>query len=209
MSFKTLAKTAYTQVKRPWFFMGLCVIGIVLATMFPSDLASYRDEPRSQSPLVHGVENYGRFVTTAAQVGLPILMRDPVGVIQNIYIGLAGTALTHGLKHGLDSVTIFGVRVGERPHGGRYNMPSGHSSLAGCAVYFVGRRYGWKHLIYLIPITLLTMFARVELDAHTWSATIAGVLVGVLTAAAFTGIFGGSVSKRIQSLMKRIPLRSR
>jgi membrane-associated phospholipid phosphatase len=34
---------------------------------------------------------------------------------------------------------------------------------------------------------LLTMLTRVELDAHTWSAVIAGALLGILSAAIFTG----------------------
>ena len=85
------------------------------------------------------------------------------------------------------AVVVLGVRLGERPHGGRHNMPSGHASLASSAVYFVGRRYGWWHLLYLVPVLLLTMFARVELDAHTGSAVIAGALIGIFSAALFTG----------------------
>lgn len=186
MTIKTLAKTAYTQVRRPWIFMGVCLVGMVLSILFPSDLASYREDPPSTHVVVRGVEDYGRFVNTAVQVALPILKRDPIGIIQNLYIGVAGTIMTHGLKRGLDSVVIMGVRLGERPNGGRHNMPSGHSSLASCAIYFIGRRYGWIHLIYLIPVTLLTMFARIELNAHTLSAVIAGALTGLLVAAMFT-----------------------
>lgn len=187
MTFKAVAKAAYAQAQRPRLLMLLCVIGIILAILYPSDLPSYRQTPPSQHPVVVGTEHYGRFINTIAQVALPIVKRDVIGIMQNVYIGIAGTFLTHGLKHALDPVTINGTRIGERPHGGRYNMPSGHSSLASSAVYFVGRRYGWKHLYYLIPVLLLTMFTRVELNAHTCSAVIAGALIGILTSAFFTG----------------------
>nr|WP_238346081.1 lipid A 1-phosphatase LpxE [Luteimonas saliphila] len=165
----------------------MCLIGTALSAFYPSDLPSYRDTPRSEHALVTGTERYGRFINTIAQVALPIVKRDPIGMVQNLYIGVAGTFMTHGLKRALDPVTVLGVRLGERPYGGRHNMPSGHASLASSAVYFLGRRYGWWHLLYLVPVLLLTMFARVELDAHTGSAVIAGALIGIFSAALFTG----------------------
>ncbi|WP_407351163.1 phosphatase PAP2 family protein [Luteimonas sp. R10] len=182
-----LAKMAYVQVQRPRLLMVMCLIGTALSVFYPSDLLSYRDTPRSEHALVTGTEQYGRFINTIAQVALPIVKRDPIGMVQNLYIGVAGIIMTHGLKRALDPVVILGVRLGERPYGGRHNMPSGHASLASSAVYFVGRRYGWWHLFYLVPVLLLTMFARVELDAHTGSAVIAGALIGIFSAALFTG----------------------
>lgn len=187
MTLGALARKACVEVKRPRLVMVMCSIGFVLSVLYPSDLPSYRDTPRSEHPLITGTEQYGRFINTIAQVALPIVKRDPVGMVQNLYIGVSGTIMTHGLKRALDPVTILGVRIGERPHGGRHNMPSGHASLASSAVYFVGRRYGWWHLFYLVPVLLMTMLARVELNAHTGSAVIAGALIGIFSAALFTG----------------------
>jgi membrane-associated phospholipid phosphatase len=184
---KQYVKAAGKDVRRPHFLIALCFIAIVFSVLYPSDLGSYRQTPRNDHPFIHGMENYGRFINTIAQVALPIIQRDPVGMIQNLYIGVFGTIMTHGTKRVLDRVVIAGVRLGERPHGGRYNMPSGHASLAASAVYFVGRRYSWWHSVYLIPVLLLTMLTRVALDAHTWSAVIAGALLGILSAAIFTG----------------------
>jgi lipid A 1-phosphatase len=65
-------------------------------------------------------------------------------------------------------------------------MPSGHSSMASCAVYFVGRRYSIWLAIPLAIIMLLTMYARVMLNQHTISAVIAGALIGFLATAMFT-----------------------
>ncbi|MCA1323610.1 phosphatase PAP2 family protein [Herbaspirillum sp. alder98] len=190
MSLKSLAKAAHVQVQRPWLLIAACSFGILLTVLLPSDPTTHRDRPSSEHPFIHAIEDQGRFINTIVQVALPIIKRDAIGFMQNIYIGVGSTALTHGLKHSLDRVIVAGVRLGERPNGGRYNLPSGHASMASCAAYFVGRRYGWWHLWYQIPITLLTMFARVALDAHTISAVIAGALAGIVGAAIFTGVYG-------------------
>ncbi|NZA25487.1 lipid A 1-phosphatase LpxE [Luteimonas sp. SJ-92] len=184
---KALAKNAYVQVRRPRLLLAVCLAGIASSVVYPSDLSSYRDTPRSEHVLVTGTERYGRHINTIAVVALPIVKRDPIGVLQIVYLGVTGAIMTHGLKRALDPVVILGVRLGERPYGGRHNMPSGHASLASSAVYFVGRRYGWWHLFYLLPVLLLTMLARVALDAHTGSAVIAGALIGIFCAALFTG----------------------
>lgn len=200
---KQHVNAASEGVKRPHFLIALCFIAIVFSVLYPSDLASYRQTPRNDHPVIHGIEHYGRFINTIAQVALPIIKRDPVGMIQNLYIGVLGTIMTHGTKRALDRVVIGGVRLGERPHGGRYNMPSGHASLAASAVYFVGRRYGWWHTAYLLPVLLLTMLTRVELDAHTWSAVIAGALIGILSAAIFTGKLADKKDKKQNKKQKQ------
>lgn len=187
MSLQTLAKQAYAEIELPRPFLLLCVMGIILSILWPTDLPSYRAVGPEPTPLVLDADHYLRFTNTVAQIAIPILERDPVGMMQLLYVGLSVTAATHGLKHLLDPVIVWGNRLGERPSGGRHNMPSGHSSMASCALYFVCRRYGWRHALYLLPITLLTMVARVELNAHTVSAVIAGALVGLLMSAVFTG----------------------
>lgn len=180
---------ALVNVRRPWRLIIACLCGIALISIFPSDLEDYRETPPSNHPIVAGVEDYGPYIGTAVQIVLPFVKRDPVGILQNLYIGVGSTMLTHGLKRALDPVVVAGTRLGERPNGGRHNMPSGHSSMAASAMYFVGRRYGWAHLLYLLPIVLLAMFARVALDAHTISAVIAGALAGIVGAALFTSPF--------------------
>ncbi len=184
-----LMKQAYTRVQRPRWFIFACLIGIMLSLPYPTDLQSYRT-PRTDgnSSLVRVTENYLRFTNTIAQVALPILLKDKIGMIQLVYVGISGTVATHGLKRLVDKWEIWGTRLGERPSrpGSKHNMPSGHSSLASSAVYFVSRRYGFKHLLYLVPILLLTMYARVALNDHTVTAVIAGALVGLLMAAIFT-----------------------
>lgn len=186
MKLRALAQQAYADTKPQRLFLLVCVLGIILSILWPSDLASYRATGQEKTPLVLGTDHYLRFTNTIVQVALPLLERDPVGMMQLLYVGASTTVATHGLKHLMDPVTVWGTHLGERPNGGQNNMPSGHSSMAACALYFVCRRYGWRHALYMLPITLLTMFARVELNAHTVSAVIAGALVGLLMSAAFT-----------------------
>lgn len=182
-----LWKRAWTEVQKPKRFILACAIGVILSGLFPSDVQSYRtgDTPGDGS-IADIVDKYLRFTNTIAQVALPLLMRDPVGMAQSVYLSAGTTLATHGLKRLVDKWEIAGTRLGERPTGGEPNVPSGHSSMASCAAYFVSRRYGFVHLIYLLPILLLAMYARVALDAHTVSAVIAGTLLGLLMAALFT-----------------------
>lgn len=188
MSLRTLTRQAYAEAEPPHpLLLLVCVMGIILSILWPTDLASYRAIGSEKTPLVLVTENHLRFINTIVQIALPILNRDPVGAMQLLYVGVSTTIATHGLKYILDPVTVWDSQLGERPSGGRQNMPSGHSSMASCALYFVCRRYGWRHALYMLPITLLTMFARVELNAHTVSAVIAGALVGLLMTAIFTG----------------------
>ncbi|WP_090139265.1 phosphatase PAP2 family protein [Limnohabitans sp. DM1] len=182
-------------------FMVVAFVTIMACGIFPSDIASYRDETpllsssfwlanATSTPVenvhtileegVQWVENRGRFISTAAQVMIPLLLNDKVGLAQMLYSGLATTVTTHFLKRVKNDVHIGQTRLGERPNGGRHNVPSGHSSMAGSALGFVWRRYGAWHLMYLLPILIATMATRVFLSAHTISAVLAGAILGVV-----------------------------
>jgi lipid A 1-phosphatase len=179
----------YLPKRRPMGFIAACVAGLVVSALYPSDLAIYRENLGAERPAwVEPTENGLRFVNTAVQVALPLLLRDKEGMVQLLAVGLSTTVATQGLKRIVNDVEVGGTRIGERPYApdSRHNMPSGHSSMASCAVYFVARRYGLWHALYLVPILLLTMAARIMLDAHTLSAVLAGCLIGLACAAWFT-----------------------
>ncbi|MEN9465865.1 MAG: hypothetical protein RL217_2046 [Pseudomonadota bacterium] len=141
-------------------------------------------------------ENYLRFSSTAIQIIAPILMRDPVGIAQSINASIATTLVTHSFKRLFNNQTTWddGRRLGERPRSpkSKHNMPSGHSSMASLAVFYVMRRYGTKQnrfkiaMIYMAVIMACTMYTRVMLDDHTVPATLAGALVGLICAFVFT-----------------------
>ena len=171
----------------------LWVLGIVAflaSTFYPTDLAGYASQKgTSRAPeTVFITDHYGRYFNTVLQAGLPLLLRDKAGLIQLAKVAISTTLATHVLKHALNNAQIQGTRLGERPYSpnSSLNMPSGHSSMSSCGAYFVSRRYGWKLVFIVLPILLLTMFARVSLDEHTISAVVSGALLGILMSAIFT-----------------------
>jgi membrane-associated phospholipid phosphatase len=180
-------RSARSQVQRPWRVIALLLLAIVLSTVYPSDPASY---PRYAQPdaVVLAADHYGRFINTVLQVALPLLMRDPTGAVELAYVAIGTTVFTHGLKRLVNDWHVSGRRLGQRPSGphSKHNMPSGHSSMSSCAVYFVCRRYGLRYAWLMLPVLGLTMYARVAMGAHTISAVLCGTLIGFVVAAFFT-----------------------
>ena len=193
MNIRSVLSKAYREVRRPVKFMYLLVLGILLSASYPSDLASYPVLPASGgvAMLVDYSEHYLRFVPTIVQVALPVLLRDKVGAVQLLYVAISTTAATHITKRLLNDRYVLDTRLGQRPSrtGSKHNMPSGHSSMASCAVYFVGRRYHAKLGMVLVFFLVLAMYARVILNDHTISAVLAGSLIGFLCAACFTSAY--------------------
>jgi lipid A 1-phosphatase len=188
MTNPSIFQLAYAEVRRPVALIVILLIGIILSATYPTELDNYPILPAGASvpAEVTLTENYVRFVPTVVQVALPLALGDKIGLVQLLYVAVSTTVVTHGLKHFLDHRWVMHTRLGQRPNGGSINMPSGHSSMASCAVFFIGRRYSiWLGLLFSI-IVALTMYARVMLNAHTISAVIAGALVGCLTTAWFT-----------------------
>jgi membrane-associated phospholipid phosphatase len=184
-----LMKRAIVVVDRPTKLIVSMALLVVVSAIYPSDLTTYTHDPADPAGVVvHAVDQYGRFINTALQVALPLLHRDPVGAVQLVYIAVSATAATHGMKRLLNDWRIGGTRLGQRPSGdgSKHNSPSGHSSMASCAVYFVCRRYGLRFAWVMVPVLALTMYARVALNAHTVSAVLCGALIGFLFAAIFT-----------------------
>lgn len=184
----SLFKTAYRIVQRPVGVIVFCLLGMLSSAMYPTDLKSYPVVPAGSRlpPAVGLTENYLRFIPTVIQIAAPIVLGDRIGLIQLAYVGIANTVATQGLKFAVNGVWIDHTPIGQRPEGRDHNMPSGHSSMSSCAVVFLGRRYGWQYGLVLAVLTLLTMYARVMLNAHTVSAVVAGALVGIVTTIWFT-----------------------
>ena len=190
MSKLSVFRVAYQEVRRPVKPAIMMMLLILLVALYPSDLDEYPIVPPEAgiSAEVDFTENYLRFVPTAIQIALPILLKDKVGLVQLAYVGVSTTIATHAAKRILNDHWVSGTRLGERPShsDSKHNMPSGHSSMASCALYFVGRRYSIWLALLLTPILFFTMYARIAQDAHTVSAVIAGAFLGILMAALFT-----------------------
>lgn len=194
-AFSALRRSARLPLGRVLWLLGL--VAFLSSTFYPSDMASYMsDRGISRAPgLARATERYGRFINPVIQGGLPLVLGDREGLLELARVAVVTTLATHVLKHGLNRVHVGGTRLGERPSGGDLNMPSGHSSMASSGAYFVTRRYGWRWGLVLIPIMLLTMFARVSLDEHTVSAVLSGALLGLLCTALFTTRWRGGLVK--------------
>lgn len=159
-------------------------LGLILSGVF----VPFPKVPKQPSvPLVfHLTEHYARFIPTILSVAIPLIQRDAIGLFQVANASITTTILTHTTKRALNHVTINDQRLGERPYGGNFNMPSGHSSMVGLAVAFLMCRYSFKKYFWLLPLVPLTMLARIYLDMHTIGAVLAGLGVGMLCVSLFT-----------------------
>jgi lipid A 1-phosphatase len=181
---------AFSEVNRKVLLVPLLTIAFLYSVFYASDLDLYPILPIDKDipTEVTLIENYIRFIPTVAQVVLPIVLADKIGLVQLVYVALSTTIATQATKRLFNKQWVKGIRLGQRPSltHSKHNMPSGHSSMASCAAYFVCKRYKLSLVFVLLPILLLTMYARVMLNDHTISAVVAGALLGILTAALFT-----------------------
>ena len=173
----------------------LLVTIILISSLYPSDLENDYSTSRGGEDIsfVVSTEKYGRHINTLMPFALAIISRDKAGFKQILVIAVSGIIASHGPKRILNNVKIMGTRLGQRPFSStsKHNTPSGHSTLAGATAYFVMRRYSWWFAVIVIPVLLCTMYARVMLDRHTISATLAGAATGLLVAALFSTKFLG------------------
>lgn len=188
MSFKEIIKLPYQNFIQSPFLIVAIVLTILIATFYPSDIKNEYSIPRNGTEifLVKMVDGYVRYINTALPILTVIMLKDVTGIKQLIVSGISTTLSTHIPKYALNDLRIFATRLGQRPSGKNYNMPSGHSSEAAMGAFFMMRRYSKWFGIIMLPILLLTMYGRYMLDAHTLSATIAGALTGVLIALMFS-----------------------
>ena len=190
MNFTEFSKYAYRDVCRPFKTILCCTIAFVLVSLYPSDHSIRLGEaaPTDVQKVARWTDDYGRFAITALQVALPILLADKVGLVQLAFVAVSTTVGTHSIKRLTNSWMINNTRLGQRPSSAesKHNIPSGHSSMASCGAFFVCRRYGMRYALFVIPAMLLTMFARVVLDAHTISAVLSGGLLGLIFTLLFT-----------------------
>ena len=193
MTFVEILKQPIQSFQKYSVFIILLIGIIVLSSLYPSDLEKDYSTTRGgqDMPFVVATEKYGRHINTLMPFALALISRDKNGIKQLLIITVSGILASHGPKRFLNNVQIMGTRLGERPFSptSNHNTPSGHSTLAGASAYFVMRRYSWWFAIVVIPILLSTMYARVLLDKHTISATVAGAATGLLVAALFSTKF--------------------
>ena len=93
--------------------------------------------------------------------------------------------MTHGLKILINK---------ERPNGGDYSFPSGHTSAAFTGAAFIEKRYGYK---VGVPAYLLASFvgwSRVNANKHDYWDVLGGIIIGYGSAY----IFAKPINKKVE-----------
>ncbi len=159
---KEVLKFAYQDVKFSKKLLFLLLFLFFISTFFPSDSEYYKNKEKNRSFYLYCVEDGLRYTNTALQMMLPILLADKIGIVQAVYVGIGTVVSVQLLKRLLNNIHIGNTRIGERPKGGDYNVPSGHSAMATSAMMFLIIRYGWRYAFYVVPVSILTMITRLE-----------------------------------------------
>ena len=105
---------------------------------------------------------------------------------QSQFMKTMGTSfiVTHGLKILINK---------ERPNGGDYSFPSGHTSAAFTGAAFIDKRYGYK---VGVPAYLLASFvgwSRVNANKHDYWDVLGGIIIGYGSAY----IFAKPINKKV------------
>ncbi len=95
------------------------------------------------------------------------------------FIKTMGTSfvVTHGLKILINK---------ERPNGGDYSFPSGHTSAAFTGAAFIDRRYGYKVGIPAYLLASYVGWSRVNANKHDYWDVLGGIIIGYGSAYIFT-----------------------
>ncbi len=93
---------------------------------------------------------------------------------------------THVLKRGLNNVKLGDYQLGERPNGGDFNFPSGHTSAAFSGAWYLHKRYGIRYSAAPLAGAVFVGYSRIHSDHHDLAGVLAGAAVGILSAEIFT-----------------------
>ena len=111
------------------------------------------------------------FLLPASAAGLSLMFADYEGTGRFALAFATTMALTWTLKLSINA---------ERPNGGPYALPSGHTASVFSAASFTQRRYGWAVGVPYYVAAAYTGWSRVRTNNHYWRD------VGVGAAIAFT-----------------------
>ncbi len=111
-------------------------------------------------------------IVLPAAAGIATLaLRDFAGTRQFVYAFIASQGGSHAIKH------IVNRR---RPDGGRYSLPSAHTSAAFLGSGFVHRRWGLKYAWPLHLAAAFVGYSRVVTGKHWVSDVFAGAALSLL-----------------------------
>lgn len=109
----------------------------------------------------------------AIGLGTAIYKKDNEGMKEFAYSFGSTMLATAALKKAVNPTAW-----GERPNGGQYSFPSGHTASACSGASFIGQRYGWNYGgIAMLPAAYVG-YTRVDEGLHHWRDVIAGCALG-------------------------------
>lgn len=138
---------------------GLCVALSVAPAWSKSAFTSYGD--------------VGRYALPAGAALLSAWKGDGEGATQLFASAVVTAGLTYGLKYAVDT---------QRPNGGRYSFPSGHTSFAFIGAAYVHERYGWEWGLPAELAAAAVGYSRVDAKAHHWYDVVASAGLAHLSA---------------------------
>ena len=109
--------------------------------------------------------------------GKTLIEKDYEGTKQMGYAFAVNQLATFSLKRIINK---------ERPNGGKYSFPSGHTSTAFQSATFLHLRYGKKIGIPAYLVASYVGWSRVNANVHDWYDVSAGAILGVLSSYLFT-----------------------
>jgi membrane-associated phospholipid phosphatase len=118
-----------------------------------------------------------QFVLPATAAGMTLIHKDLDGTIQFAESAALTMGVTYGLKYTVDA---------ERPNGGKYSFPSGHTSISFASAEFIRKRYGWEYGIPAYAVASFVGYSRVEANQHYTRDAVAGAAIGILSSFLFT-----------------------
>ena len=93
-----------------------------------------------------------------------------------IYSFLTTMAVTHSIKFALNR---------QRPKGGKYSFPSGHSAASFTGAYYIHRKYGSYYGATAFLAAGYVAWSRVKSRNHYITDVVAGASIGLITSYLF------------------------
>ena len=110
---------------------------------------------------------------------------------------LTNMAVVYALKYALKDSDW-----GERPNGGKYSFPSGHSASAFGGAFFLQTRYGKEYGIPAMALAGFTGYTRVKGDYHHWRDVIGGAVIAFGANYFFVNKYGENTAKVTTGITK-------
>lgn len=113
-----------------------------------------------------------QIVVPLGALGISLYKEDKEGQKEFAKSFVANIATVFALKYAFKN-----SEWGERPNGGSYSFPSGHTAAAASGAFFLNTRYGKEYGIPAIALAGFTGYTRVKGKYHHWRDVIGGAVV--------------------------------